>query len=161
MIFLQMKRGIKFRVVIFSWSTCSWWWGCEWKSLHATIVNLFRLQIKPQREWRVCCRSTWPNRKHHIRLEGKSCRLKMPCWGRNPFGFRQHLQKLLLLPPLLHFLQLSEPLLQQSNGGTNHSRIGALPTHWREEFEGKGFVVFCVFLGVIGSEGKNEVNVFI
>jgi hypothetical protein len=30
-----------------------------------------------------------------------------------------------------------------------------------EEFEGKGFVVFCVFLAIIGSEGKNEVDVFI
>lgn len=132
MICLQMKRGIKLWIVIFSWSTCCGWWGWEWMcSIHATIINMLGLQVEPQREWRVCCRSTRPKRKHHIGLERGPCRLNMPRWGRHPFCLRQKLKKLLLLPPLFHFLQLSEPLLQKSNGRTNHNRIRALPAHWR------------------------------
>lgn len=151
-----MKRGVNVWILKISWtawSSCIYGrpWACKGLCSHVMdmIVSLLRLQVKSKRKWLMILRSFLPLRKlmNHLRLERQISWIHMPSWWRNPLSFRRQFQELFLFPSLPHFLQLSEPFLQESNGGTNHCGITILPTHWRGKAFGVGDIwwVWSIF----------------
>lgn len=55
------------------------------------------------------------------------------------FGISEYSQELFLFPHLLNFLQFSESLLQESNGGVQDCGVIALPPHEDETLRQIGF----------------------
>lgn len=156
-----MKRGVDvwaLKIFWTAWSSCIYGrpWVCKAVCFHGVdmIISLLRLQVKSKIKWLMILRRSFlPMRKlvDHMRLGTQLGWIQMPCWWRNPFCiFGQQFQELFLFPFLLHFLQSSEPFLQESNGRTNRVGITILPTHWK----GKGFGVgdVCWVWSIFGFE---------
>lgn len=144
----------------------------------AIVVLVLKVGPKtwPERERDLLMRRWWsPRWEDQIRMEKQSQRLvirhrvEINVEALFVVGLWTHPQKLSLFSHFLHSLQLSEPLLQQSNGGTNHSRFMAFPAHmwvWYGNYRELGFLcklwmsslevskVWFVYTGVESNESR-------
>lgn len=116
---LEMKRSVNVRILkAFTWSFRRGTRPCQ--VFHSSWINQVALRIEAEGERQVL---------------GRLCRIQMRLWGELParsrWGSGQQLFcKLPSHSPLLHSLQLPEPLLQKGNGGASDGRIATLLIHW-------------------------------